>query len=215
MGVVYVLSNPAMPGLLKIGHTTANDPVVRMGQLYNTPGVPLPFECERAVDVGDDEIARQLEKALHVAFGPSRVNPRREFFEIDIEQVGAILSAWPQATDVTPQIESNGNGVEAADKEAAERYKKRRPNLNFRELGIAEGSILTSIQIGDGVEQATVTVAGEKQVKLEGEEMSLSAATRIMLGMDANSPIRPTPYWMFQGRNLSDIYEETHGPRVV
>ena len=52
MGVVYVLTNPAMPGLVKIGKTTQNDVTTRISQLYTT-GVPLPFDCEYAVKVAD------------------------------------------------------------------------------------------------------------------------------------------------------------------
>jgi len=43
-GIVYVLINPAMPGLIKIGRTNQEDVKYRMSQLYTT-GVPLPFEC--------------------------------------------------------------------------------------------------------------------------------------------------------------------------
>jgi len=41
-GLVYVLTNPAMLGLVKIGQTT-NEIKSRMNEL-NTTGVPLPFE---------------------------------------------------------------------------------------------------------------------------------------------------------------------------
>lgn len=43
-GIVYVLTNPAMPGLTKIGMTTQEEIGPRLSQLYTT-GVPLPFEC--------------------------------------------------------------------------------------------------------------------------------------------------------------------------
>lgn len=43
-GIVYVLTNPAMPNMVKIGLSTADDVQQRMAQLYTT-GVPLPFEC--------------------------------------------------------------------------------------------------------------------------------------------------------------------------
>ena len=43
-GFVYVLSNKAMPGLLKIGHTTRNSGI-RKEELYTT-GVPIKFEVE-------------------------------------------------------------------------------------------------------------------------------------------------------------------------
>ena len=40
-GTVYVLSNPAMPVMVKIGKTTRNVEF-RLSDLYST-GVPLPF----------------------------------------------------------------------------------------------------------------------------------------------------------------------------
>lgn len=43
-GIVYVLTNPAMPGLVKIGMTTRSDIDARMKELYST-GVPVPFDC--------------------------------------------------------------------------------------------------------------------------------------------------------------------------
>ena len=42
--IVYVLTNPAMPGFVKIGMTDKNDVQIRMRELYGT-GLPLPFEC--------------------------------------------------------------------------------------------------------------------------------------------------------------------------
>lgn len=41
--IVYVLTNPSMPGLVKIGKTTQKEVSERMTQLYTT-GVPTPFE---------------------------------------------------------------------------------------------------------------------------------------------------------------------------
>lgn len=43
-GMVYLLTNPVMPDLVKIGMTTQEDIDKRMKELYTT-GVPVPFEC--------------------------------------------------------------------------------------------------------------------------------------------------------------------------
>ena len=43
-GIVYLLTNPVMPGLVKIGMTTQEGIDKRMKELYTT-GVPIPFEC--------------------------------------------------------------------------------------------------------------------------------------------------------------------------
>ena len=54
--IVYVLTNPAMPGLVKIGMTDRDDVKRRMSDLYTT-GVPLPFECVAAREIEDREAA--------------------------------------------------------------------------------------------------------------------------------------------------------------
>jgi hypothetical protein len=80
--IVYVVTNPAMPGLVKIGWTENTDAKIRIDQLYTT-GVPVPFEIAYACKTSRGE---EVEKALHTAFAPHRVNPKREFFRIDIAQ---------------------------------------------------------------------------------------------------------------------------------
>lgn len=83
-GVVYLLTNPVMPGLVKIGMTAQEDVDKRMKELYTT-GVPVPFECAYACCVKKSDCAK-IEKALHAAFAPQRVNANREFFRIQVEQ---------------------------------------------------------------------------------------------------------------------------------
>ena len=118
-GVIYVLSNPAMPGLIKIGKTTNDDPKVRMGQLYTT-GVPVPFECEYAVEVNDPG---RTERALHQAFAPQRINPSREFFQVEVEQVRAILELIGER-DVTPAEAVDNSEVDEASQQAAAQLRR-------------------------------------------------------------------------------------------
>jgi len=47
LSIVYVLTNSAMPGLVKIGYTAQDDANSRIAQLYTT-GVPVPFTIEYA-----------------------------------------------------------------------------------------------------------------------------------------------------------------------
>lgn len=196
-GIVYLLTNPAMPGLVKIGKTTRDDPQLRMGDLYTT-GVPLPFDCELAMEV-DDETA--VETAFHQAFEPDRINPRREFFKIDVSQAEALLRLMGKR-DVTPEI-TQADDVDDEDKKASGTYKKKRPMLNYKDMGIEPGSIL---EYTKGEEQ--VTVVSERRVSYEGEETSLTAITGKLL--DRGYEVQPTPFWRYEGRLLSDIYEETY-----
>ena len=50
IGYVYILSNPVMPGLVKIGMTERENLDARLKELYST-GVPVPFVCEYACQV--------------------------------------------------------------------------------------------------------------------------------------------------------------------
>lgn len=85
--IVYVLRNEAMPNLIKIGITQRKDLQTRMSELYST-GVPFPFECLWAGEVKD---CKKIENIIHNAFRYNRVNPKREFFNIEPDQVIPIL----------------------------------------------------------------------------------------------------------------------------
>ena len=61
--IVYILTNEAMPGLVKVGRT-ASDLAGRIRALFQT-GVPLPFELFFACEVND---ATFVETQLHDAF---------------------------------------------------------------------------------------------------------------------------------------------------
>ena len=196
--IVYVLANPAMPGLVKIGKTTQSDVKLRMNQLYTT-GVPVPFECVYAIEVVD---CSKVESALHIAFGPSRINPNREFFKIDSEQAIAILKLLQQK-DVTPQVSDDLNSnVTQAEKDSGDKLRKR-PNMSFSLMNIPPGSKLL---FKDG--ETTVEVKDERKVIYNGEIMTLTAATR--KAMDIDYSVQPSPHWTFEGRLLKDIYEEVY-----
>ncbi len=197
--VVYVLTNPAMPGFVKIGKTLIEDINQRLGQLYTT-GVPFPFELAFACKVPN---ADEVERALHRAFAPNRANPRREFFNIEPDQAIAILKLL-HVEDATAEIESMQTAIPAEEVEAGKQYKARRPNLNFKEMGIATGSLLHFTE-----SDATVMVSSERKVRLGDDELSLTAATRQLLGLDYS--VAPGPYWTYEGKSLRVIYEQTYG----
>lgn len=197
--VVYVLTNPAMPGFVKIGKTLLEDVSQRIGQLYTT-GVPFPFELAFACKVPN---ADEVEKALHRAFAPYRANPKREFCNIEPDQAIAILKLL-HVEDATAEISNMQTAIPTEEIEAGDQYKARRPNLNFKEIGIPLGSILRFTE-----SDATVVVCGDKKVTLNSEEMSLTAATQQLLGLDYS--VAPSSYWTYEGKSLNTINNHTYG----
>ena len=78
-GYVYLLSNPAMPGVVKIGHTRGALKS-RVDQLSSATGIPRPFEIEA---VFMSEKPREEEQLIHQALSDCRA-PGREFFAIPL-----------------------------------------------------------------------------------------------------------------------------------
>ncbi len=155
-----------------------------MSELYTT-GVPLPFEC---VYAGKVDNAKKTEAALHHAFTNSRINPSREFFDIDESQAIVILKLIT-TEDVTPVVAGELDKVDTISKKASVNYSRsKRPPQNFVEMGIPIGDILTS---ADGEFQCTVVE--EKKVEYQGEIMSLTRLTRKIKGLNHN--IQPSPHW--------------------
>ena len=198
LGIVYVLTNPAMPGLVKIGKTARHSVDARLSELYTT-GVPVPFECAFAGKISDES---SVERAFHTAFGPYRINPSREFFQIEPEQAIALLELMV-TEDVTPQLQAEANAVDTGAEDAARRLKARRPTQNFFEMGIPAGSELV---FSDGTTRCEVI--SERKVVYNEEEYFLTTLTQALLETD--KPLQPSPRWTYEGRRLSDIYNETY-----
>jgi len=87
-GWIYCLSNPAFPKLLKIGQTK-NFPNIRAEQLYST-GVPYPFKIEFAKKINNYEKREKIIHSILERFVP-RVNPKREFFQVDVKDIKPIF----------------------------------------------------------------------------------------------------------------------------
>lgn len=103
-GYVYVLSNPCMPGIVKIGKTTRSVED-RANELYQT-GVPEPFKVEEFFHSPD---CHELEGIAHEALADYRVSASREFFRlpaseaIDLIQAIAVNQVDEWVTDFLPR----------------------------------------------------------------------------------------------------------------
>jgi hypothetical protein len=209
-GFIYILKNQWMPGIVKIGKTI--NIRERMNTLYNT-SVPSAF---RGVYIAKILRAKmdEAEHTLHLVFAEDRVNPRREFFQMDDDKIDNVIRILKliEVEDVTDDV--NGDvrtslppEEEQAWEENTEMVRRaRRPNLNFHLLGIENDERL----YWKDDETIFVTVSNERKVNYNGTEMSLTRATQTILGNSA--PIQPSPYWFYNGRLLSDIYNEYYTP---
>ena len=187
--IVYILTNEAMPGYVKIGITN-NSLLERMKQLDRT-GVPLPFECYYACEVKN---AKEEEKWLHTIFSDRRVRDERKFFKIDPERVVAAVRKV-QLKDVTPKDFLNTTKEEETELEEA---KKTRSRFDFFKYNIPVGAIITFSR--DNYVKAKVLE--DNQIEFKGEDTSLSASAKKLLGY--KNDVAGTLYWMFEDETLDE-----------
>lgn len=86
---VYVLTNPTMPGLCKVGFTK-NTPKERVKQINAGTGVALDFVVEWAFPCFN---AHDVEKQVHRYLEDNgfRVNKSKEFFNVTVDEAKAVV----------------------------------------------------------------------------------------------------------------------------
>lgn len=179
-GIIYILTNDAMPGYIKIGRT---DKTVeqRMKQLDKT-GVPLPFRCHFAVRVDNYE---ENEAYAHRIFAGSRVRSNREFFRVAPEDAVALLEVLAKGfkgeeikTDNTMFGE---DGVVKDEDIQISSDKKGKKQYDFAAVGIKPGATLEfarTLKNGTVLKCTVNDSTHKKKVSFNGTDYSLSELAR-------------------------------------
>ena len=203
-GLVYILTNPVLPGLVKIGITTQKLEQ-RLKSLSNT-NIPEKFKCYYCREVKD---CNAVEKKLHYIFDISfadeekklckvRPNPKKEFFRVDPARVKAALELFPGKDGKFGRV--SGGSIKGS----------RRSHFTFPMVGIRKGSKLTFLMD----ETKTATVIDDKKIKFGRSNVTLSGITLKLLkkhyGYKGTS-VRGTDYWLFHGETLTDIRGRMEG----
>lgn len=188
--IIYILTNEAMPGYVKIGKTSTHLEQ-RIKDLSASTGVPLPFTCFYACTVAD---AQFVEHQLHDAFDNNRVNPKREFFQIAPERVVAALKL-AQIEDITPKKDF----VETQeDQQALNQARTRRAIFNFKMVDIPVGAEL----VFSRDETKKAKVVDNRYIEFNAKVTSLSDSAREILGY--NYGVAGTDYWMYEDETLDE-----------
>lgn len=191
--VIYILTNEAMPGYVKIGKTT-NNLEQRIRELSASTSVPLPFTVFYACTVKD---AQFVEHQLHDAFDDNRVNPKREFFRVAPERVVAALKL-AEIENITPKIDI----VETKeDQEALDAARKIRSRFNFEMVKIPVGAELYFSR-DENIKAKVVDTHAANSIEFNGKKTSLSRSAQKILGYQYG--VAGTDYWMYEGETLDE-----------
>ena len=203
MSIVYILTNEAMPGYIKIGRTSTSVQQ-RMRELDKT-STPLPFQCYYAARVEDDQ---KLERTLHAAFGDHRVRSSREFFRLDPYKARVVIELLA-LEDLTPKEDIFEDTESEAAVQKATRVSGR---YNFSENGIPVGSILEYVSDRSSL----ATVNDDNNVMFLGQVMSPSKAAVLanaQRGGTATAISGPIS-WLHDGETLANIREQRLNPNA-
>lgn len=191
---MYILTNPSMPELIKIG-ITGGLLHTRVADLSRATGVPPPFEVYYACEVENME---KVEKHIHDAFGDFRLNPRREFFKMNPERVISILKLI-EKKDVTPK-EDITDSLEELNALNMARNKRPRFNFNFAQIPI--GSLIYF-----SFDEACVAeVVSDTEIRYKETVSSLNQVTLKLLEDTGRiwKSVQGPAYWIYEGETLDE-----------
>ncbi|WP_339119164.1 GIY-YIG nuclease family protein [Halomonas sp. BMC6] len=126
-GFVYVLANPAMPGLYKIGFTTQSVQV-RISDLSRGTSVPAAFY--KVLDITTYNPAA-VERDVHLILRDARSNARREFFQFtsDTEAAASVLVAAGQSGFYQPVTDNRAGDALYAKPEPVKEISEQEMKL--------------------------------------------------------------------------------------
>lgn len=189
-GYVYLLTNEAMPGYVKIGFTerTVEE---RIEELSKPTGVPMTFDCFFAVKV---ENAENVEKKIHDGLKDFRL-PNREFFKIAPERVRSLMQL-PDHEVYVPN-----EGTDNSEEQLGNRLNP--PRLNFKATGLELGDEL----VFSRDKNISVIVKSSDKVQYQNEDMSLAQATKLIFSLRGEKWCAgaASEYWLFGEDLLSEL----------
>jgi len=182
--ILYMTTNRAMPGWVKIGVTSGGkDGLEERLRALSGTSVPKPFKRWRAVRI---EVAPAIEKAIKVVFGKHR-SKKKEFYEIPTESAEALLEIVVLC------------GGEEIRRDAKQRPQpKSKGRIPLSDLGIEVGAEL--FLKNDKTIKAIVVDSEKNKVKYQGEVCSLSSAASIALNKQPE--VNGYLYWTYNGETL-------------
>lgn len=194
MNYVYILTNEAMPGYIKIGLT--DKPITERVLGLDNTSVAVPFQCYYAARVDDNQ---KIEKALHTAFGDFRVRPNREFFKMDPYKVKAILEVLA-LEDVTPKNEIVAS---AEDSQALRVVGATTRRFRFSSAGIPIGASINFVKDPNLV----AIVQDDHSVMFDGQSHSLTnAALQALRKCGYNwTSVQGPEYWLYNGESVGSL----------
>lgn len=191
-GYIYIMTNPALNGMVKIGY--AVDVEQRRRQL-STTALPYEYETYATYETSGRLEDKKLHKLIDNLNPDLRVTSNREFFVMSPEAAYELLETIAIISGTTDKLRKVRITEES-------RQKVRKPPINFAKCGIPVGAEL--VYTDDP--SVKVYVESDRKVQYNNESTSLSAIVGMLKGVKS---IQGPMFFTYNGRLLTDIARET------
>lgn len=199
MGIVYILTNDAMPGIIKIG-ITEESVEARIKTLDNT-SLPLPFRFYFAIE---SKRYKEIEKLAHDTFSAFRIRENREFFRMDPERaVSALKISGEKEIKIANKMIDEA-GTEFDDKNVSPRRTGKR--FSFASIDIPVGTELTFTRNPE----IKCKVIPDDKVEFENNQYSLSGlADKLLTDLGYNwKSVQGSNFFEYNGKTLYQIKKD-------
>jgi len=166
-GYVYIFTNPCFKeSWIKIGKTDNIER--RLADLSGATGVPLPFEMYATLKTTKYHKAEtMIHKMIGVLSPDKRVNPKREFFNIEPDDAVIVFKDIAELID---DAEFSYGEKITTQKTIDKGQIKRSPIKTFSSMGLKNGDVIEFVRDP----QFKAVVSGDRTVSFENKEWLLS-----------------------------------------
>ncbi len=190
-GYIYIMTNPALKDMVKIGYATNVE--VRRKQL-STTALPYDYEVYATYETSGNLEDKKLHKLIDNLNPDLRVTKTREFFVMSPEDAFELLES-------IATISGTKDKLKKANINISSQQILRKPPVNFKKCGIPDGAVL--VFVDDNSIKATVV--SDRKVQYKEEITSLSAIASNIKGYPVSGPA----YFSYKGELVCDIARRT------
>ena len=191
-GYIYIMTNQCLKDMVKIGYS--KDVEGRRKQL-STTALPYEYEVYATYETDGKLEDKKLHELIDYLNPDIRVAKNREFFEMSPEDAYGLLEAIAMISGTQGKIKKMKNT------DLPPEQKAKRPPVNFEKCNIPIGAELVFAEDSS----VKVVVVNERKVRYNDEITSLSAIAKNIKVY----PVSGTMFFMYNGKLVSDIAEET------
>lgn len=191
MGYIYIMTNPALHDMVKIGYATN---VEQRRKQLSTTALPYDYEVYATYETPGHLEDKKLHKMIDNLNPDLRVSKNKEFYVMTPEDAYELLESIAVISGSQDKLKR------VVEKENKQVLKK--PPINFFKCGLKVGDELVFIENPEVV----VTIQSEHKVLYKDQITSLSAIVQSIKNM--TTAAGPS-YFTYNGEPLVDIANRT------